>query len=324
VFLVALVPVAGNARDAGRRHGPATTIASDFAYNLLQSVGPYGVLFTYGDNDTFPVWYLQEVEGVRQDVTIVNLSLANTDWYLRQLRVPRVRPFDRAAAPPPWRDAPATLPTGPVLELADSLLPRLSAFRQERDATIGVRGVPVVLRAGQVLLPRDLAILFMLDAHLGERPLAFGISSGRGEWLGLDRSLVQRGLAFDIVAQDPATVPGAVPAIDGWLDTAVTRHLVEDVYRYGGLFEVDSLVLDPSSRQVAASMGRAFLELAQAAVLRRDQPAVVAYLRKAAHLQGSRGLRDLVARIEAGGLDAVIPGTGSGAPAGPPEPPARP
>jgi len=86
-FLLSLTAPALMAKDGYDDHDRSGRYtARDFAINYLESCAPNAIIFTQGDNDTYPLWYAQEVEGVRTDVRVVNLSLLGVDWYIEQLK----------------------------------------------------------------------------------------------------------------------------------------------------------------------------------------------------------------------------------------------
>lgn len=310
--VIAVLPFALNFGSASRRHGPDATIARDFAYNLLQSVGPYGVLFANGDNDTFPVWYLQEVEGVRQDVTLVNLSLANLDWYLRQLIVRPTRPFDPAGAPAVHRAAapPEPPPDGTTLGIRLSDVAELTPYRLSQDGVFQSGGFQLPVRAGQGFRISDQIILLTIAASLPRgRSVTFGVSSGRGAWLGLDPHLALEGLVYRVVAGRADTIRSLVRGLHGpMVDATRTQLLADSVYRYGALFDVppDSLELEPAARQIATSFSVVELELGNAAAIRGDEPRALAHLQRAYRLNPTQPLADLLRRIESEGVQRLF------------------
>jgi hypothetical protein len=87
VFIICLaaVPVLMAAQNWDDHNRSGRYTARDFAANYLNSCAPDAILFTNGDNDTFPLWYCQEVEGIRSDVRVVNLSYLGADWYVTQM-----------------------------------------------------------------------------------------------------------------------------------------------------------------------------------------------------------------------------------------------
>ncbi|MCF7885273.1 MAG: DUF2723 domain-containing protein [Candidatus Marinimicrobia bacterium] len=161
-------------------------VAWDYAYNLLNTCEKDGILFTNGDNDTFPLWYLQQVEKVRTDVKVVNLSLLRTHWYIKQLRdfEPKIkigltdRQIERSLRPQRWetRTVKASTP--------DSLPP----MQWKMKPTIQNRAIGV----------HHLMIWQLIQSNNWERPIYFAITLASKNYIGLrDANYLQlEGLAY--------------------------------------------------------------------------------------------------------------------------------
>ena len=81
-----LVPVIMGSQGWDDHDRSKKTLAPDLAKNYLESCAPNAIVISFGDNDTYPLWYAQEVQGIRPDIRVINSSLLGTDWYINQLR----------------------------------------------------------------------------------------------------------------------------------------------------------------------------------------------------------------------------------------------
>lgn len=225
VLLIGVLPLGLNWRDASRA-GDYTTIA--FARDLLNSVEPYGILITGGDNDTFPLWYAQEVEGVRRDVTVGVLSLMNTDWFARGLVRRAVEPYDAEKGPAVYRNGRWPVPTGPALRLTLEEVDRLPEVQPVRerlsfrhgsiDAVIDprrllqIQGVPVLERA-------DLLVFRMIADNWPQRPVYIsGTTGDYADRMGLGYFVASQGLARKLVGAPGASTKLVMVQGSGWFD----------------------------------------------------------------------------------------------------------
>jgi hypothetical protein len=257
LLLLALVPVVCNWTAASRRHGADARLAADFAYDLLNSAPPYAVLFTYGDNDTFPLWWAQEVAGIRRDVTVVCLALGNTDWYMRQLRNSPVRPLDEGALPAVWRPRIIARPTEPAHTMTDSMIAAaMQGYLVREPQAIQLGSLTRSLSRGTFLYPNDILTLALLQQSLGRRPIVWAATAGR-TFAGLGDYVVQRGLGYELLTERPDTARGdigryALSPVP--LDVPTTGRLVFETYRYGTLPAKGAEGLESTSASVASTL----------------------------------------------------------------------
>jgi hypothetical protein len=230
VLLLAFVPLAGNRLTASRA---GETLARQSAWDLLQSVPPYSILITAGDNDTFPLWYMQEVEGVRKDVLLANVSLMMTEWHIRQLKRRQVFPFDTVDALPVYSGRTWTPPTGDPIGWSYEQIDALPPYQEIPENTVLRAGPMRVRLALPYLERRDIVALHLIQQNLGKRPIYFSrTNGGYPDQLGLTPYLLGQGLVRlvvpDSIRPDSNTV--RFPTL-AWVDLARTDTLLFDVYR---------------------------------------------------------------------------------------------
>jgi len=257
LLAVGLIPLFFNYGRADRSDDFA---ARDWAYNILQSVEPYGVLFTNGDNDTFPLWYLQEVEGIRRDVTVIVHSYLGTSWYPKQIRDltrpcgpgedpaahPTVivcqRPFDAANAVGPYRDMDPAAPTRSIIAWDDAQIDGIEpGFAIQSDTTFRVSDwITASVRGGDLILYPDIMVFHIIQQSLGDRPVYFAATAPPvyGKW-GLQPHLLRHGLAFKLVdgpleeTVDTVNLEEQMPGSlsPTWVDRTRTRDLLWNVFQ---------------------------------------------------------------------------------------------
>ena len=235
VILFGTIPLVGNWRAASRAGEWATR---EWAHDVLNSVEPYGVLITGGDNDTFPLWYAQEVEGVRPDVTVAVTSLLNTDWYARGLARRPIVAYDEAAGPAVYRGKHWPMPTRPIISLTSAQLASVPEYLDVREPMVFQQGAihavidPRRLEFG-VPLRADLLVLQMMKDNMGVRPFYMSrTTASYPQTLGLDAYSLVQGLVTKIAVAPVTPTPDTVAVAGvGSVDVPRTRTLWNDVYR---------------------------------------------------------------------------------------------
>jgi tetratricopeptide (TPR) repeat protein len=205
LLLAVAIPSWSNWREHDRT---GDYIPWDYAYNLLESCRPNSVLFTNGDNDTFPLWFIQEVEHIRTDVRVVNLSLVNTDWYVKQLKThePKLNigfteDEIKALEPQPWR------------------------FKQAVQFKIPNSAIVADLEPRPYLKVQDIMVLHIVQNNYPARPIHFAVTVGDENMMGLEKYLIMEGMVYTLVEEKK----------NKEIDAAATAHMVDSVYRFRGL-----------------------------------------------------------------------------------------
>ena len=226
--------------------GSRSFFALDFARNIMNTLPDKAIIFTNGDNDTFPLWYLQAVEKFRPDVTVINISLLNTPWYVSQLvnRNPDLplaltsKEIDNLSVRP-WPDTTVMLSAqcDPMAFNIDS---------GDIADSISFHILPTI--AGKYILPQDLLMLQMIKINSWRRPIYFAITVAPQNMSWLNDYLRPEGLAQRLI-----------PAISPKLNSSILSNNLFEKYNYRGYAD-NYIVIDDFSRMIAFNYYAAAME----------------------------------------------------------------
>lgn len=280
VLVSSVIPCVSNYKEHDRS---GLWVPWDYAYNLLNSCRPNAILFTNGDNDTFPLWFAQEVAGIRKDVRVVNLSLGNTDWYIKQMLTqnPVMKlSYDKTSIERDMviQDGDDHNPdhyTSTWIARADRAIPVLQ--KRIADDSIGVAKLDSAkLRQYKVMLQvytafkewqaRSHAGLMLTQSKLvmdlamnnTDRPLHFSTTVGMSNFMGLEKYMVQEGLIYNFMQGD---FTDRRTDDSKNFDVQRTAFLVDSVYKYRGLGD-GTAYINTETLRLLSSYTSLYLQLA--------------------------------------------------------------
>jgi hypothetical protein len=226
VLLIALIPLAANWKSASRA---GQTFTQQWAHDYLNSVEPYAVVITHGDNDTFPLWYAQEVEGVRRDVTVAVGSYLRTDWFVRQMIRRPVESYDSANGPAIYRNQQWKKPVGPPLKMTFSEADAVPEYIELTQPQVFRHGNIVLNFPPGILIRDQILVLRLIRDSFPERPIYMSTTDGQA--LGLQPYLLSQGVAQKLV-DHPLSDTAATPQVAGlFVDYERSKALWETVYK---------------------------------------------------------------------------------------------
>lgn len=271
VFLLAFLPSKLNYFESDKSEN---YIAWDYAYDILISAEPYGVIFTNGDNDTFPLWFLQEVEGVRKDVMVANLSLINTPWYIKQLR--DWVPPDPAELPKElvdlWKSQGVEIPSkppDPIVSYTDEEIDALVPVQIGSDRVFRTGGLEVVYEKGRIFRVQDLMVLHLLRVNDWKRPMYFAVTVSGENKVDLNDYFLMQALLYRIMPVKVAELEkqdeniAYVPEANVYIDVARSDTLLNSVYSYRSIMD-PKVYKDPNTRKLLNNYAAAYSFLGRA------------------------------------------------------------